>query len=113
MPIKSWIQNISSPTHDEAVYSKVDLEEHLSESAETLLNSSPRPPHKRPSYVLTAANLALFITSVLLVAHAYTRPVTDAQCVRQLYTWCKSSQSMKISAYLTVTSAGLRRNRVP
>lgn len=89
MSVKTWIRNITNPPQEATLYSKVHHEEPPSESTETLLNSPLPPPHKRPSYILTVANLTLFVTSILLITHAYTRPVTDAQCVRQLYTWCK------------------------
>jgi hypothetical protein len=90
MAVRDWVRGLRGTLDRQTVYLKLENDDASAESVATLLDSTQSIKPHRAKYVFSIANALLFLSSIVLVVVAYTRPVTDSQCVRQLYTWCKS-----------------------
>ena len=100
MSLKKLLGSFIDSYRDETVYSKVHDDDKAAESTETLLNSTQKSPIRRSYYLITFGNILLFLASLTLFILPYTRSVTDSQCVKQLYTWCKSLPTRVASPHL-------------
>ncbi|KAJ4349427.1 uncharacterized protein N0V89_008042 [Didymosphaeria variabile] len=93
MSVKEWARDLQRSLNRQTVYSRIH--DDPSESTKTSLDAAQPPPPNRVYSIFSIVNVLLFLSSIVLVIIAYKRPVTDSQCVKQLYTWSPAFEAIE------------------